>query len=530
MNMNLQSRIFMLTGHLRDARRSVLVSAIFAAVVGILIFLFGSYFFLFSYYEELHRIYYDALLRDIESFQNRLFGRMTYRDDMRGVAGVLRNHRGVLHVWFTDRYGKLIYHTDSAIQGEYRARRMPSGYYESIEHLWEFDQGYPVMHTVPLNWSTLRLSVPLYISGHEEHDFVMGMDVKRFLLIPQDPRFLALFTGAYFLLALAVLFVPTLLWLRAKLKRVENQAQMMAYGIAEVAKESVPEPPQSRDIAAATALAGLEAAIGKEDAQEAAQAASTEGAESAQPLSDEILQEQRLIAFLKEKRRLFAAKSLSLDFAQAHGYELHSKGVEGSYLFYSASGGFHLYACFSAPKVDPPDVYDAVVDIAGALRKGLKGGASAKDLLGGCNDLCRKKSFSTDVSVLLIAEKERAVEYSCSGTAVALYLKNTEKVVKELKLENPTPGTLTKDKFLKEIASADIKFSTDDLFCLVPFNAQDFTIGDRSLGSILHEVLVQGRGDSPSKIAEGVVKGFDALDLERKNMLPETGFVILKFL
>jgi hypothetical protein len=109
-------------------------------------------------------------------------------------------------------------------------------------------------------------------------------------------------------------------------------------------------------------------------------------------------------------------------------------------------------------------------------------------------------------------------------------LKKEEEVVKELKLENPTLGTLAKDKFLKEIASADIKFSKDDLFCLVPFNAQDFTIGDRSLDSLLHEVMVQGRGDPPSKIAEGVVKGFDALDLEQKNILPETGFAILKFL
>jgi hypothetical protein len=529
MNMNVQSRIFMLIGQIRDARRSILVSALIAAVVGIFIFLCGSYLLLFSYYEELHRIYYRALLQDIGSFQNRLIGRATYRNDMREIAGVLRRHRGVQHVWFTDRYGKLIYHTDSAVLGEYRGKRMPSEYYESIEHVWDFEEGYPVMHTVTVNWMTLRVSLPLYVAGHEEHDFVMGMDVRRFLLIPRDPRLFALFSGVYFFVALAILFLPTLLWLRVKLKRAEENARMMAGSIDMAVKQPVPETSRSRERGAASAGADMEDLAGQPPAPESAPAVQIEEPKPVRQPSDEILQEQRLIAFLKEKRSLFTDKSLSLGFVQAHGYVLHSKGVEGSYLFYHTAGGSHLYACYSAPKIDPPGVYETVTDTAATLRRALKRGVAARDLLQACNDLCRKKSLSFDLSVLLISEEEGSVEYCVSGTGTALYLKSGEQALKELKLENPGLGTRTKDKFLREISSAEIKLSKDELFCLVPHDAQAFMFDDRSLDSLLRELLVRERGRTPSEIAESVVRRFDSLDLEKKNLLPEMGFVIVKF-
>ena len=54
-------------------------------------------------------------------------------------------------------------------------------------------------------------------------------------------------------------------------------------------------------------------------------------------------------------------------------------------------------------------------------------------------------------------------------------------------------------------------------------------LNDRSLDSLLRDLLVQERGRAPSEIAETVVKEFDSLDLERKLLIPETGFVIVKF-
>jgi hypothetical protein len=528
--MSAQSRIFMLIEQIRDARRSILVSALVAAVVGIFIFLCGSYLLLFSYYEELHRIYYRALLQDIGSFQNRLIGRVTYRNDMREIAGVLRRHRGVQNVWFTDRYGKLIYHTDSSVLGEYRGKRMPSEYYESIEHLWDFEGGYPVMHTVTVNWMTLRVSLPLYVTSHEEHDFVMGMDVRRFLLIPHDPRFFALFSGVYFFTALAVLFLPTLLWLRVKLKRAEEHARMMAGSIDVTVRQAAQEASASRIAGPAADGAGMAKPAGRPPVPGPAPAARIEEPEQVGEPSDEIVQEQRLIAFLKEKRNLSTDKSLSLGFVQAHGYVLHSKGAEGSYLIYHAEGGSHLYACFSAPKIDPPGVFEAVTNTAATLRKALKSGVAARDLLQACNDLCRKKSLSLDVSVLLISEKERSVEYSASGTGTALYLKSGEEVLKELKLENPGLGTLTKDKFLREISAAEIKLSKNELFCLVPHNVNAFKLDDRSLDSLLREALVKERSRPPSEIAAAVVQECNSLDLDRKLLLPETGFVIVKFM
>jgi len=536
MNMTTQSRIYMLIQHIRDARKAILVSALVAPVVGILIFLGGSYFFLFSYYEALHRSYYDAILRDVLSFQTQLIGKATYRDDMREIAGIIRRQRGVMDVWFTDRYGKLIYHTDSTILGEYRGKRLPSVYYESIEHLWEFEAGYPVMHMVALNWNMLRVSVPLYITGREEHDFIMGMDVTRFLFIPHDVRYIAIFSAGYFLIALAIMFLPFLIWIRLKFKRAEQQVRMMVDSL-------VPLGMRSGAISAGQAGESLKAVetepvaqVGSAPSRPAAEvAAAPEPAlpksspKPEKPMSEEIEQEQMLIAFLKQKRTMFAEQSLDMDFLQAHCCVLHSKGAEGSYLFYHSTSGTHMYACFSAPAKDAPGVYDTITEIAGTLKKALKSGTKASALLQGCNDYCRKKSMSIDVSLIIINEKERNVEYTCSGTGVAFYLKDGEESVKELRLSNPGLGKLSKDKFTREISSADIKLTKNDLFSLLPLNASEYVLEDESLDALIRSFMVQNRALAASELGGAIVRRFESLYLEKKNLLPETGFVILKF-
>ncbi len=529
MNMGIESRIQFLIQNFRDSRKTILIPALAAAIVAILIFIGGSYFFLFNYYEELHQSYYGAILRDVSSFQSQLIGMNTYRDDMRNLAHTIQRYRGVMNVWFTDRYGRLIYHTDSTVLGEYRARRLPTEYYESIEHLWEYEEGYPLMHTVPLsNRLTMRLSLPLYITGREEHDFIIGLDVRRFLFIPHDTRSIIFLSAGYFLLALIILFLPLLFLVRLRLREAESQARMIIGPALPLSGGGVPPAGLTVEQPAPAAVEP-EWKVQEPPAQQAAPEPKQEAPSASGIASEEIEQEKKLIAFLKQKRTLFAEQDVDNDFLQAHNYALHSKGAEGSYVLYHGIDGSHLFACFSVPAGKPPDVYEKIVDTAVSMRSSLKVGSKAIELLKAANDFCRKGKMDFEVSVILIDEKNKSTEYSCSGAGKALYLKEGEGKTKELLLENPKLGSLPSNDFVKQLSSADLKLSKNDLFSLPAQNAAMIQIDDANLETLIRDDLVKKRAIAAKSIGNEIVKKFESLDLAAKNNLPESGFVIVKF-
>lgn len=544
MNMDIESRLQYLIRNFRNSRKTILISVLAAALIAILIFIGGSYFFLLTYFEELHQSYYGAILRDVSSFQSSLIGRDTYRDDMRNLARTIQKYRGVNHVWFTDRYGKLIYHTDDAVLGEYRARRLPSEYYESIEQSWEFEAGYPLMYRVVLrNRLTIRVSLPLYISGRENHDFILGLDVRRFLFIPYDIRYMVLFSAAYFLLSFLLLFLPVFFLIRWRFREAESQARMIVgqgaspFGVQPSAPglptaTSAPAPVQP----APAAVQPVEAAEVPEapGAPEAPEAPAPERKPQAPPapkaMSEEIESDKMFITFLKQKRSLFSEQDVETDFLQAHNYALHSKGAEGSYLLYQGVGDRHLLGCFSAASGKPPEIYDVIVEIAETIRSSLKAGVTVGELLKSYNSYSRKQKRSFEISLALIDEANRSVEYSCSGVETAFYLKGGEDSLKELRLENPKLGSLPSKEFGQRLSSADINLSKNDLFSLPAHNAASVKIGDAFLDALVRYELVSQRKLAASEIGSNVVKRFESLELAVKNSLPQTGFIIIKFL
>jgi hypothetical protein len=527
MNIDVESRLQYLIRNFRNSRKTTFVYVLAAALIAILIFICGSYLFLLKYFEELNQSYYGAILRDVSSFQLSLIGRDTYREDMRNLAPTIQKYRGVDHVWFTDRYGKLIYHTDDAVQGEYRARRLPSEYYESIEQSWKFEGGYPLMHKVILrNKLTMRVSLPLYISGRENHDFILGLDVQRFLFIPYDIRYMLLFSTAYFLFSFLLLFLPVFFLIRWRFREAESQTRMIVgHGVSPaVIGPSDPGPPteQPAPAPAQPAPAAVQSAKVAEAPEQAPPAPKA--------MSEEIEQDKIYITFLKQKRSLFSEQDVETDFLQAHNYALHSKGAEGSYIIYQGLGGRHLLGCFSAPSGKPPEIFNVIVEIAEMVRSSLKAGVTVDELLKSYNSYSRKEKRSFEISLALIDEANRSVEYSCSGVETAFYLKDGEESVKELRLENPKLGSLPSKEFGQQLASADINLSKNDLFSLPADNAATVKIGDEFLDDLVRDELVSQRKLAASEIGSNIVKRFESLGLAVKNSLPQTGFIIIKFM
>ena len=286
------------------------------------------------------------------------------------------------------------------------------------------------------NRLTIRVSLPLYISGRENHDFILGLDVRRFLFIPYDIRYMVLFSAAYFLLSFLLLFLPVFFLIRWRFREAESQARMIVgqgaspFGV----QPSAPGPPTATSAPApvqpATAAVQPVEAAEAPEAQEAPEAPAPERKPQAPPapkaMSEEIESDKMFINFLKQKRSLFSEQDVETDFLQAHNYALHSKGAEGSYLLYQGVGDRHLLGCFSAASGKPPEIYDVIVEIAETIRSSLQAGVTVGELLKSYNSYSRKHKRSFEISLALIDEANRSVEYSCSGVETAFYLKGGE--------------------------------------------------------------------------------------------------------
>jgi hypothetical protein len=552
--MDNESRIHILIQNLRSSRKTTSTSVAAAALVIILIFSVACSYFLLSHFEKLHELYYAAVFRDVFSFQRSLIGADTYAEDMKHIAQAIQTHRGVTHVWFTDRYGKLIYHTDDVMLGEYRTRRLPTDFYESIERSWEYEGQFPVMHSVLLKDKlNLRLSQPLYIVSRDNHDFVMGLDVKRFLFMPYRMFHLLLYAAAFVVISFLLLFLPVFFLIRWRLREAESQARMLRLqGISSAAQGAGIQGDAAHRAAAQDLTAEampeqseVETApptpVHEEEVQEEAQIPTAapeppepaeKAAEAAAPniMSKEIEQDKLLITFLKQKRALFADHDVETEFLQAHSYSLHSKGWEGSYILYQGLNEKHILVCFTAPAGKTPEIYDRIVEIAEMIRLSLKSDTTASKLMRSYNSYSRKEKTSFNISLLLINESKQSVEYVCSGSQTAYYLKDGEKKAKELKLENPELGSLPTKEFGQQLSLADIKLVKNDLFSLPAHNTASITLGESALNLLLQQELVTQRKLSASEIGGTILKQFESLDLTVKNMLPQSGYIIVKFL
>jgi hypothetical protein len=352
------------------------------------------------------------------------------------------------------------------------------------------------------------------------------MDVKRFLLIPLSVRSLLLYSLAYVFVAIAVLFFPLYLWVRLRYRDTELQARMMIDAVA--AEIPPPPPPVEAPPSVGVSQPMQPTAPPVPTAPPPSSAETGQAPEKA--MSPEIEIDRILMGFLKNKRTLFEPKTIALPFLEARTYALHSKGAEGSYVLYHMVEDSHLISCFSAPEGDPPGNIELIEGITTMLQNAHKSSTAVSTLLRASNDYSRKNTAGFDVSLVIIHVNKKTVEYGSCGAGRALYLKEGEDVVKEISLENPALGSLSKDKFSKELNTADIKLSKGDLFCLVPPNGAGFTLDGESLDGILKENLLKRRTAPLDEVFEEITRRFDTTEITEKNLLPETGFFLARFL
>ena len=568
--MDLQGRLDTLIHYIRRARRGITSFSFLIALLLFLLFVGGSYYFLFAYYERVIELYYDSLLKNIYQYQLRLIKKESYWKDLEQHCILLKGHRGVLDAWCTDRFGKLIYHTSEKVLGEYRGKRLPSEYYESITHVWEFEGGYPIVKRVrPDGFLSLRISIPIFAFGQEFHDFVLGIDVNRFVLIPEKRTSLFLFICGYVLFSIVLLLVPLFLWIRGGFNRMASQARLVIGAIqAEAGTDTAVTSPPKQEVALSplTSYAEEEEAIVEEEEEEKEEEefeeeviAPTEREEmAANELEEEVFEEaptavysveqgeafsgeteiggieeklrsNPILYLMDKKSELFRKQDLNLGFLEAVSYPYHSKSSEGSYLLYQTAGKLHLFSAFSYPDVNPAFAADQITLIVDNMRSALGVEPQSRHLFKTLNLYSMENNLHMDVSAVLIREDERKMEYSSCGKGQSIYFKHNEDVVKSLKLDIGGLGVLTDADFEEAFSYAEIDFVTGDLFVLLPQNAFELHIGEESMVSYMRRIILQNKERSARDIAASIDEHIEEYR-RKERRFPETGFTLFKYI
>lgn len=578
--MSAMNHFEVLISSIRSARKRIISSALIISFISLLVFVFGSYLFFFQYITRLSNEYYGAILKNVSEYQGVSIGKETYWDDLREISLEMKNHRGVVEVWSTDRFGKLIFHSDAVIFSEYKSKRLPLEYYDSINHMWEFQQGYPQINIEETDsWFLQRLSIPLYPFGREDYDFVIGMDVKRIIFLPDNMLHIQLFLAGFILFSLFVLFFPLFIWMRSRFSAVMSRARYVAgsMNLAQVSQappsgktaaqqkeeESVPtgSPPDER----LTPRWEMEPRLAEErEEQRQAQPPSfvaeeidrelftrsapfperheetstqTRAEETAhapvmsageEKKIEEQLRTNPTLILMDMKHSLYKKKNLDLPFIQTISHVYHSKTSSGSYLLYQQKERHHLYLMFSYPDINLEFAAEQLNEISNCVHSEFEESGDNRSVLKGLNNYCVENNIHIDASVVTIDESDGKVAYTSCGEGYALYLKHNEETVKELKLDLSGLGRLSEDEFEEAFSYAEIDFVSNDLFVLLPQNGTEIRIGEKTLIDILKEMLLENKDRKVSEIGDAI-NGVIEPHKKSAPKFPESGFMIMKF-
>ncbi|MGQ9616196.1 MAG: hypothetical protein ACUVWJ_07305 [Spirochaetota bacterium] len=615
MSIDLRKRFQMILQYLEQSWKRIVFATLIPSVVTVIVFVFGSSYLFYRYYEKQQKEHYATILRDISLFQSKIISKESYRDDIINLCTSLKKQRGVLNAWVSDRFGRLMYHTDSRINDEFNSRRLPVEYYESIQHSWEFKEGAPLMHEVPLEGRlSMRVTIPLYAYGREDYDFILGLDVKRFVFIPVELSSLRLLAACYITGSILLLFLPVFLWVRSRFRDILYQSKVIigqvdfkepkVFGVEKVGIEGMAVSREAQAIKAEPQMAEApkaqstrvkpEVVISAEEEIQAKlqrlrqmeeerekirarenlkveEEVEYEEAREEIPAKKEIVEgkmreevlvggkpgeeevaisseaevqgkkperkvsfpgkgfEERLERFIKLKGTLFKKQTLELPFIQCQSYIYNSGGVEGSYIFYHKTNQRHFYINFSLRGVKSEQLFELIPEMRAYGKRTLGRAGSLKDWFVVYNGYCFERSLTSHISAVLVNEEQSSVEYASCGDGFAVYLKRDEEETKDLVFDLPPAGLLQNNDFVQSFYMADVRFSPNDIFVVLPSEARSLRLGVERVYEIMKSSIKKNRDlsakdislDVASKI-EGFVKG--------KANIPQTGFIILKYL
>ena len=520
--------------YIRESKRKVIAGAIAASVISVLLFVLGSYYLLFRFYERMTGDYYTSLLHGVSSFQSRLIESKSYGEDLKSIAARVKRYRGVNHVWFSDRFGRLIYSTDPDLLAQYRQKRLPSLYFESVKHLWRFENGNPVPKVVQITrFLSQRYSIPIYAYEHEEYDYVMGIDVRRFVYIPEETERLILMSAGYIAVFVSLLFFPLFFLVTSRFGSLTARAPMMMGMLkpvpekteAENEAETLETPSQeaadstSRDSTGPTPQAEV---IQKEEVSEPVQ--KEEKVEEEEQVVEKEVPDNDLALFVKRKKEIFMREDIQLQFIHASSYIHHSIGIEGTYIYTHRSGKKVYFISFVQPAADAGGAMTKIYGLISLFNEQIEASTNVKDFTGRLNAFCLQKKMGLDLSVVAIDIEEKSVRYGSFGSGRAIYLKKGEDEIKQLLMDSPGLGSLAEKEFGESTSYADIRFAKDDLFVMLPQNIVSIDGGPDGLLEALKKDLLEKRDQTVFDLSSGIGGRFEAL-----TEIQQSGFVVVKF-
>ncbi|HEB31521.1 MAG TPA: hypothetical protein ENI15_11705 [Spirochaetes bacterium] len=559
--MDIQRRVDFLINYIRGSRKKFILSVFLVFLFTLIIFTLGAYYFLFNYYEGIIKEYYNSLMRNVSSFQEFLVNKGTYREDLKNIAESVKGNRGVLEVWCTDRFGKLIYHTDAVINEEFKSTRLYKEYHESINHVWNFNNGYPKPNIVGTEkWFIKRYSIPLYVSGMGDYDFVLGMDVKRFIFLPENIRHIILMSVGIFIFSLLVLFLPAFLWIRSRYNNIISRARVVMGSIeldleeekppvpgeaeAPVQKLQEDEPEELEKIM--TAVKTVEEKYTDEGREKISAVEEVDETDEEVPSVEEIVKAKEpseekpfwvkeagnlnpLLLLMEKKQSIFNTEYVDLSFIEAGSFVYHSPGSQGSYFYYNRGSNCHFYTVFDYPEVEPERAVKQLSELTECLSREALDADETRGLFKGLNNYCLVNKLEINVSILMISDFEKKVEYASSGEMRSIYLKNNEEEIKDLTMDMPCIGKLSEKDFDDAFSYAEIGFVAGDIFALLPRNPDDILVDKETLFDLIKSVVFRRRELSVKKIGLEIHNTFEPVR-RKKRSLPETGFAIFKFI
>lgn len=561
----------MIIRYIRDAKRKVIVGAIIASIVSVLLFVLGSYYLLFRFYERMTRDYYESLLNGVSSFQGELIVRQTYRDDLTRIATELGKKKGVNQVWFTDRFGRLVFSTDRELMSQYGNKRLPSQYYDSVQHLWQFENGSPVPRVVSITrFVTQRFSIPIYAYDREEYDFVMGIDVRRYVYLPQEMDKILYISIGYIVVFASLLFFPIFFWVTSRFSGITTrvgvmigaaalrpgkaregegpatqgpalQPEMKTFG-GRVTLSPEPETPEApaggTELAEASAQEAPHPASQKTEGQvkekkvkeepgpaPKGEGQTTEAGVKQEPEGQKVeAPGEALALFVEKKKEIFMSEDIQLQFVHASSYVHRSNRFEGTYVYTHRAEEKVYFVSFLLPYEKAGDALDSLDGLISQFNEQIEAAGHVRDFTGSLNAFCLQNSLKLDMSVIAIGMAEGSVRYGSFGSGRALYIKKGSDEVKALGLDLPRLGSVAQEAFNEHSSCADIRFTRDDLFVLLPQNVNLISIGGKDPEEMIKGDLLALREKSALDICSGIAGRLQGiLDIQ------QTGFVIVKF-
>jgi len=488
---------------------------------------------MFGYYENIIKSYYSTIIRGVYSFQGKLISRENYRSDLKDIADSIKTNKGVLNVWFTDRYGKLIYHTDVEVLKDFESKRLPADYYKSINHTWKFDSGYPELNIVPIKkFLKYRISIPIYSFNHEDYDFVFGINAKRFVLIPNNIKLVIFITVGILIFSVLILFLPIFFLLKSKFETIFTQMRVLV-GSVELEVSSHPSVEEKVEIkrpAKEEVVAGE--GIPEEGLHEKEKEVKKPEVKRKVKEKEKPSEKNILLEFMKKKQELFKNHEIKLPTIEAKSFLFHSKNLAGNYIQYHNAESIHSYIVFDFPDIPGTSLETSIKQLQSEfdqLNHEIDNASNLKEILLNYNNNLYQNNIIRNLSILIVDKKDQSIVFTSCGKGRGIYLKNEEDRFKNIDFDIPPVGEKNEDEFLEKLYCADIRFLVDDIFIIPGFNCADTIIGGESFEGLIKRITIENRKRTVSEIGKEIQSVFEPLR-RRKKDIPETGYILLKII